>query len=127
MPTTPADCKCTQTHEWIRIQGDIATLGITKFAVNELTDVTYAQMKPVGTAVKAGDPVAEVESVKATSDVYAPIAGQIIEINTKLEGDPALVNSSPYADGWLVKIKVSDQAGLAAMMDAAAYDAKYPA
>jgi len=125
--SSPTDCKYTQTHEWIRLQGETATMGITKFAVNELTDVTYAQLKPKGTKVKPGDPVAEVESVKATSDVYSPVAGEIIEINSKLDGDPSLVNSSPFGEGWLVKIKVADAAPLSGLMDAGTYDSKYPA
>ncbi|HVZ94654.1 MAG TPA: glycine cleavage system protein GcvH [Phycisphaerales bacterium] len=122
---SPTDRKYTQTHEWIKLEGDVATLGITKFAVDELTDVTYAQMKAAGTSLKPGDPVAEVESVKATSDVYSPVAGTIAEINKKLDADPSLVNTSPYGDGWLVKIKVSDPAPLNALMDASAYDAKH--
>lgn len=125
MPS-PTDLKFTETHEWIRVQGSIATLGITQFAVNELTDVTYAQMKSVGTVVKAGDPIAEVESVKATSDVYSPIAGKIIEVNTKLDADASAVSSAPYGDGWLVKIEMSDPKASGALLDSAAYDAKYP-
>lgn len=125
--SSPTDAKFTQTHEWFRIAGDVVTLGITKFAVNELTDVTYVQMKPKGTKVAPGQPVGEVESVKATSDIYAAVAGEICEVNTALTDDPSLVNTDPYGKGWLCKIKVADAGPLAALMDAKTYDAKYPA
>lgn len=124
---SPSDCTFTDSHEWHRLSGDTVTLGITKFAVSELTDVTYVQMKPVGTRVSAGGTLGEVESVKATSDVYSAVAGQIVEVNTALGDDPSLVNTDPYGKGWLVKIKVGDKAPLNALMDAKAYDAKYPA
>jgi glycine cleavage system H protein len=125
--SSPADAKYTQTHEWHRLSGDTVTLGITKFAVNELTDVTYVQMKPAGTKVSAGQPVGEVESVKATSDIYSAVGGEIVEVNKALSDDPSLVNTDPYGKGWLVKLKVSDAAALGGLMDAKAYDAKYPA
>ena len=125
--SSPTDAKFTQTHEWFRASGSTVTLGITKFAVNELTDVTYVQMKPVGTKVSAGQTVGEVESVKATSDIYSAIAGEIVEINTALTDDPSLVNTDPYGKGWLCKLKVADAAPLNTLMDATTYDAKYPA
>lgn len=124
---SPSDARFTQTHEWFRQSGDVVTLGITKFAVNELTDVTYVQTKPVGTTVAAGQSIGEVESVKATSDVYSAVAGQIIEVNASLADDPSLVNNDPYGKGWLVKIKTTDASPLKGLMDSAAYDAKYPA
>lgn len=125
--SSPTDAKFTQTHEWFRVAGNTVTLGITKFAVNELTDVTYVQMKPVGTKVAAGQTVGEVESVKATSDIYSAIAGEISEVNTALADDPSLVNTDPFGKGWLCKLKVADAAALASLMDSKTYDSKYPA
>ncbi len=125
--SSPADCRFSQTHEWFRAAGDTVTVGITRFAVNELTDVTYVQMKPVGTAVKAGDSIGEVESVKATSDVYSTVGGQIAEVNAALADHPELVNQDPFGKGWLVKIKASDAGPLKNLMDAATYDGKFPA
>lgn len=123
--SSPSDLRYTETHEWIRVSGDTATLGITKFAVDELTDVTFVQMKKAGTKLKKGDQVGEVESVKATSDIYSPIAGTIVEVNTQLEDDASKVNAEPYGAGWLVKIKPDNPADASALLDAAAYDAKY--
>jgi glycine cleavage system H protein len=125
--SSPADCRFTDSHEWHRLSGDTVTLGITKFAVNELTDVTYVQMKGTGTKVAPGQSLGEVESVKATSDVYSAVPGEIVEVNGALASDPSLVNTDPFGKGWLVKIKVSDKKPLDALMDAKAYDAKYPA
>lgn len=125
--SSPTDRKYTQSHEWHKTDGTTVTLGITKFAVDELTDVTYVQMKPVGTRLSAGDSVGEVESVKATSDVYSAVGGEVIEINGALADDPSLVNTDPYGKGWLVKLRVSDASPLNALMDGAAYDSKYSA
>lgn len=122
---SPADRRYSESHEWHKLDGDVVTLGLTKFAVDELTDVTYVEMKPAGSSVAAGGDVGEVESVKATSDVYCAAPGEVVEINQKLSDDPSLVNSDPYGDGWLVKIKVSDASALDALMDASAYDKQY--
>lgn len=119
---TPADRKYAESHEWHLVQGDFVIIGITEHAVDQLTDITFVEMKPVGTRMGAGDTVGEVESVKTTSDIYSGVAGEIIEVNTALSDSPELINSDPYGQGWLVKIKVSDPAGLNALMDAAAYD-----
>jgi glycine cleavage system H protein len=123
----PADRRYSQTHEWHKIEGDTLTLGLTQFAVDALTDVTYVQMKPVGAKVKAGDIVGEVESVKTTSDIYSALAGEITEINPALADNPGLLNSDPFGAGWLIKIRVSDQSGAEALMDAQAYEAAHPA
>ncbi|MBC7772075.1 MAG: glycine cleavage system protein H, partial [Pyrinomonadaceae bacterium] len=98
---------------------------LTSFAVDQLTDVTYVEMKPAGTKLKSGDIVGEVESVKTTSDVYSAVAGEIIEVNAAAAADPSLLNSDPYGKGWLLKIKVTDKAGLAKCLDKAKYDAQY--
>lgn len=123
--SSPTDRKYTESHEWHKTEGATVTLGITKFAVDELTDVTYVQMKAVGARLNAGDSVGEVESVKATSDIYTAVGGEIVEVNQALANDPSLVNTDPYGKGWLVKLRVSDTSPLNALMDGATYDSKY--
>jgi len=123
---SPTDRVYSESHEWHKQEGASVTLGLTRFAVDALTDVTYVQMKPVGTKFKAGDAVGEVESVKTTSDVYCFVDGEISEINPAVVEDPSLLNSDPYGKGWLVKIRVSSPAGLAKLMDGAKYDAAHP-
>lgn len=125
MPS-PADRQYSSSHEWHKLEGDTLTVGITRFAVDALTDVTYVELKKKGTKLKAGDTIGEVESVKTTSDVYSAAAGEIIDTNAALSDDPSLINSDPYGKGWLVKVKVSDQAGLAGLMSQADYDKQYP-
>ena len=121
----PTDRKYTESHEWHKLDGDVLTLGLTQFAVDQLTDLTFVEMKDVGTSIDAGDSVGEVESVKTTSDVYCATPGEIIEVNAKLSDDPGVVNTDPYGDGWLVKLKVTDTSGLESLMDAATYDEKH--
>lgn len=123
---TPNDRKYAETHEWHLVDGDTLTIGITEFAVNELTDVTYVEMKDTGTTIAPGEEVGEVESVKATSEIFSAVGGEIIEINMALNEDPSLVNSDPYGAGWLCKLKVSDTTPLETLMDASAYDEKFP-
>ena len=125
--STPADRRYSDSHEWFKDDQGTITLGITKFAVDELTDVTFVDLKPVGTALSPGDTVGEVESVKATSDIYSAIPGEIIEVNDKLTQDPSILNTDPYNEGWLVRIKPSDTAPLDALHDQPAYDSKYNA
>lgn len=125
MAAAPADRVYSDSHEWHKIEGDTLTLGLTQFAVDQLTDVTYAELKPAGTKVASGGAVGEVESVKTTSDVYSAAGGEIIEVNKAVVDDPSILNSDPYGRGWLVKIKVSDSAGLSKLMDAAAYSKQY--
>lgn len=126
MPS-PADRVYSETHEWHKADGASLTLGLSKFAVDALTDITYVQMKPRGTKFKAGDVIGEVESVKTTSDVYCAVDGEIAELNPALEGDPSLLNSDPYGKGWLVKVNVTNPAGLSKLAKADAYDAAHPA
>jgi len=121
----PADRSYSESHEWHKLEGDTLTLGITQFAVDQLTDVTYVQMKPAGTKIGAGAMVGEVESVKTTSDIYSAASGEVLAVNAAAADNPALLNSDPYGAGWLVKLKVSDQAGLEGLMDAATYAKKY--
>ncbi|MBL8747035.1 MAG: glycine cleavage system protein GcvH [Phycisphaerae bacterium] len=125
--SSPQNAKYSDSHEWHRLEGGILTVGITTFAVNELTDITYVQMKPVGTVVGAKQTIGEVESVKATSDIYTAVPGTIVEVNSALADHPELVNTDPYGKGWLVKIKVSDAGAMNGLMDASAYDSKYKA
>jgi glycine cleavage system H protein len=119
----PADLKYAKSDEWVRLEGEIATLGVSDYAQDALNDLVYVEFKPVGTALAAGDAVGEVESVKAASSIYSPVAGEIVEVNTALESAPEIVNSDPYGAGWMVKIKVSDPAPLNDLMDADAYKA----
>ena len=119
----PSDRKYSESHEWHKLEGDTLTLGITAFAADQLTDVTFAEMKPAGTQIAAGDGVGEAESVKTTSDIYCSVAGEITEVNSELEANPGLINDDPFEAGWLIRVKVSDASGLDGLMDAAAYDA----
>jgi glycine cleavage system H protein len=124
--STPTDRRFSETHEWFKLEGDTLTIGLSQFAVNELTDITYVEMKPVGTELEAGDAVGEVESVKTTSDVYSVCAGEIIALNDALEDDPSVMNSDPYGEGWLVKIKTTDASPLDGLLATAAYDEQFP-
>lgn len=112
MSEIPSNLKFADSHEWARIEADIATIGISDHAQEELTDVVFVELPEVGAAVDAGSPCAVVESVKTASDIYAPLSGEVIEVNEQLSDDPALVNSSPYTEGWFFKIRLSqpDQA-----------------
>ena len=113
----------TSDHEWIRVEGDVATVGITNYAQEQLGDLVFVELPETGRAITTGDTVVVVESVKAASDVYAPIAGEITEVNDTLSSDPALVNSAAESGGWLWKMKLTDAADLDGLMDRAAYDA----
>ena len=123
--SSPSTCRFSDSHEWFLAQGQEVTMGITQFAANELTDVTYVQLKPVGTVVKAGETVGEVESVKTTSEIYAAVGGTIEAVNDAAVKDPSLLNSDPFGKGWLVKLKVADASPLSKLMDAATYDSKH--
>lgn len=119
----PSDLRYNSSHEWLRLEGDVATVGITDHAQAELTDVVFVELPSVGRAVDMGDPTAVVESVKAASDIYAPVSGEVVEINPAVEADPALVNTDPYGNGWLFKLRVKNPADVAGLLDAAAYTA----
>ncbi|WP_138511691.1 glycine cleavage system protein GcvH [Maricaulis alexandrii] len=113
----------TEDHEWITVEGDIATVGITAYAAGQLGDVVFVELPEVGKTLAKGDEFAVVESVKAASEVYAPVDGEITAINDSLEGEPATVNEDPSGAGWFVKIKLSDASQLDGLMDEAAYNA----
>ena len=119
----PSELRYTSSHEWLRLEGDIATVGISDHAQEELTDVVFVELPALGRAVDAGDPTAVVESVKAASDIYAPIGGEVAEVNPDVENDPSLVNTDPYGKGWIFKLRVKNVADVASLMDAAAYQA----
>jgi len=113
----------TQDHEWIAVEGDSATVGITDYAQAQLGDVVFVEVPPVGTEVAKGKEAAVVESVKAASDVYAPVSGTVTEANSALEADPALVNTSPEGEGWFFKLKLANPGELEGLMDETAYKA----
>ena len=112
----------TPDHEWVKIEGDLATVGITDHAQEELSDVVYVELPSVGQAVGSGDEVGTVESVKAASPIYAPLGGEVVEINTELEGDPSVINSSPYEEGWIFKDRLQDSGDLDDLLDVAGYE-----
>lgn len=122
MSTIPAELRYAKSHEWLRVDSDgTATVGITDYAQNSLGDITYVQLPKVGTALSAGQVFGVVESVKAASDLYAPVAGTVIAVNPALDGAPETVNRAPYADGWMLKLKLSDPSAAGGLLDAAAY------
>jgi len=119
----PTDYRYTKEHEWVRIEGDLAAIGITDYAQHELGDVVYVEMPRVGTKLKAGESFGTVESVKAVSDIYAPVSGEVAEINPTLADAPESINKDPHGKAWLIKLKLASSAELAQLMDAKAYEA----
>jgi glycine cleavage system H protein len=117
----PEDLRYTKEHEWIRIEGDVCTVGITDHAQSELGDIVFVELPRPGASLKEGDTFAVVESVKAVSDCYLPLAGDVVEVNSALETSPQNVNEDPYGAGWIAKVRVKDPSGADALMDAAAY------
>ena len=117
----PADLKYTQDHEWIKIDGDIATVGITDFAQGELGDIVYVEIETEGEELDKEEVFGSVEAVKTVSDLFMPVSGEITEFNEALEASPETVNEDPYGDGWMIKIKMSDISELDGLMDAGAY------
>ena len=119
--SVPNDLYYAKTHEWLKIDDNLATVGITDFAQNQLSDITFVELPDVGREVEAGDEVAVVESVKAASDIYAPVAGTIVEVNADLEDSPDMINASPYNAGWLFKIEVRKEEDVDNLMSAEEY------
>jgi len=117
----PADLKYAKSHEWVRLTGDTATIGITDHAQHELTDVVFVELPAVGRVVKAGEGCAVVESVKTASDIYSPLSGTVSEINPAVVNDPSLVNTAPYENGWFFKLKLSAPAETAALLSPSNY------
>ncbi len=112
----------TRDHEWVKVEGNIATIGITDFAVQELGDLVYVELPAVGDEVRAGERLAAVESVKAASDVFAPVSGEVVEVNEALEDEAGLLNESPMDEAWIVRVEMNDPKELDALMDRAEYD-----
>jgi len=124
MSNIPSELKYATSHEWVRNEGDgIVTVGITEHAQELLGDMVFVELPEVGETVSVGDDVAVAESVKAASDIYAPVSGEIIEVNEELEDSPELVNSDPFGDGWMFKIKLEDESELDSLLDAEGYEA----
>ena len=118
----PADLKYAESDEWVRVEGNVVTIGISDYAQDQLNDIVYVEFKEVGDSLDAGDSFGEIESVKAASEVYTVVAGEVIEVNEELEDSPELVNADPYGSGWMVKLQVEDTSALDALMDADAYN-----
>lgn len=117
----PADLKFTKSDEWVRVEGGAATVGISDYAQNQLSDIVYVELPAVGGAFEAGQPFGSVESVKAAAEINLPIGGTVTAVNDALSGTPELINKDPYGEGWIAKISVKDAAELGALMDATAY------
>ncbi|HYT59195.1 MAG TPA: glycine cleavage system protein GcvH [Haliangiales bacterium] len=124
MTHVPPDLKYAKTHEWVRLSGDTAVVGITDHAQHELTDVVFVELPTVGRQVKAGEACAVVESVKTASDIYSPVSGEIVAVNKAAEDNPALVNTEPYGGGWFYKIKLSDPSELNNLLSPESYTAQ---
>ena len=119
----PAELKYTKEHEWIRVEGEEAVVGITDYAQSQLGDIVFVECETVGDALEAGETFGTIEAVKTVSDLYLPVAGEVLEFNEELEGEPELVNKDPYGKGWIVKIKISDETELDGLVNADAYKA----
>lgn len=117
----PADLKYTQDHEWVRVDGDVAVVGVTDFAQGELGDVVFVEIETEGESLDKGETFGTVEAVKTVSDLFMPVGGEIVEINEDLADDPELVNKDPYVKGWMIKLKIADASELDDLMDADAY------
>ncbi len=121
MSNVPGGLKYTEQHEWVKLDGDVATVGITDYAQGALGDLVFVELPAKGRKVKQGEEFVVVESVKAASEVYAPLSGEVVEVNDGLNGSPALINSAPYGEGWICKIKITDKGELAKLLDSEAY------
>ncbi|PHQ81657.1 MAG: glycine cleavage system protein H [Phycisphaera sp.] len=124
--SVPDDRRYAESHEWHMPHGDLIVIGLTQFAVDQLTDITFVELKGEGTVLEAGDEIGEVESVKTSSDVYTGVAGTIVEVNPALEDDPGLLNTDPFGDGWLVKLRPADASTIESLMDGETYEQKNP-
>ncbi len=119
----PTDLRYTSDHEWIRLEGDIATVGVTDYAQGELGDIVFVEVETEGEELDAEEVFGTIEAVKTVSDLFLPVAGEIVEFNQGLEDDPSLINNDPFGEGWIIKVKVSDTVDVEALMDADAYAA----
>ena len=119
----PEDRRYTKEHEWVKVDGDRARIGITDYAQNQLGDVVYLELPEVGRVLKAGETFGTVESVKAVSELFAPVAGEVVEVNSALVSSPEAINSDPHGGGWMIVVKPSDAKGVGGLLDAKAYQA----
>jgi len=119
----PTDLKYTKDHEWIRVEGNNAVVGITEYAQGELGDIVFLEIETAGETLEKGAAFGTVEAVKTVSDMFMPVAGEVLEVNPKLETDPAVVNKDPYGEGWMIGIRITDPTGLDELLDAGAYKA----
>ena len=117
----PAELKYTKDHEWVRLDGDIATVGITAFAQGELGDIVYVEIETIGETIDKEEIFGSIEAVKTVSDLFMPLSGELLELNEALDGNPELVNSDPYGEGWMVKLKISDASEFDSLLDATTY------
>jgi glycine cleavage system H protein len=124
MTNVPADLRYAKSHEWVRVEGNLATVGITDHAQHELTDVVFVEVPAVGRCLKAGEACAVVESVKTASDIYAPLAGEVVAVNDAVVANPALVNTAPYGEGWFFQLRLTDPAGAGQLLSPQAYQAQ---
>ena len=120
--SVPADRKYSETHEWFLVEGDLVTIGITQHAAEELTDITYVELPAVGTDIAVGAALGEVESVKATSEIFSAVAGEVVEVNAALDDHPELINDDAFEEGWMVKLRAESIQPLSSLMDASEYD-----
>ena len=118
----PSELKYTKDHEWVKIEGDVAIVGITEFAQSELGDIVYVEIETIGETLQQEEVFGSVEAVKTVSDLFMPLSGEILEFNEALEGNPELVNSDPYGEGWMIKLKLTDAAQYDQLLDAATYE-----
>ena len=123
MVNVPANLKYSNDHEWLRVEGDVAVIGITDYAQSQLGDIVFVDVPTVGETIEANEVFGSIEAVKTVSDAFTPVSGEVIEFNEAVEADSALVNKDPYGEGWLVKIKMSNPAEVEGLLDAAAYEA----
>ena len=119
----PTDLRYTADHEWIKLEGDVATVGVTDYAQGELGDIVFVEVETEGEELDAEEVFGTIEAVKTVSDLFLPVAGEILEFNSALENDPSLINNDPYGDGWIIKVKVSETADVDNLMDSKAYAA----
>ncbi|MRR13629.1 glycine cleavage system protein GcvH [bacterium] len=119
----PADLKYDKEHEWVRVEGDVAVIGISDFAQDQLGEVVYIDLPAVGDTVTAGDTFGEIESVKSVSELYSPVSGEVVSVNDELDGAPETVNEDPYGAGWMIEVKMSDSSEVGGLMSSAEYQA----
>lgn len=120
----PEELKYTKDHEWVKAEGNVATIGITEYAQGELGDIVFVDVDPDLTEIIMGDPFGTIEAVKTVSDLFAPCSGKVLELNSKLEDQPELINSDPYGEGWIIKVEMSDASELNKLLDGSAYQAQ---